>query len=209
MDKPSTTWKEYLDTNHGLDGAAKASYTLWLNKYAKPKAEVEKPEEKIEKFMVPGKIYTFAYISDTNVNKKNFVDHRPILFSLGATEINKKIYETGINFNTIPPKIRVIMLDRLYKYYKSPINENEENINEGKKGKKALKLNYKICDSLFNKLGWQMSYMIYDKSKMQQTKVIDYSDWVAMIPLHTKAIRGKQINEIYNEYIKNITNPKI
>jgi hypothetical protein len=210
MEQPVKWWKEYLHEHGGMEKAAKASYDLWLHKYAKPGPNSDKPKDKLEdKYLTIGKIYTFAYISQEKLDeKKQFVDHRPVIISLGMTMVGRKVFETGIDLNAIPFKLRVFILERLHKHYKSTIHTNEENINEGKQGKKALKLNYDLCKILFDQLGWEMAYMQFDRTKMTQIKPIDYSDWISLVPLYTRAMRGKQIKEIYSEYIKQMTNPK-
>lgn len=211
MDKPSIRWKDYLTEHGSLDKAAKASFDNWLHKYAKPKQGHDEPKDLFkEKLLIPGKIYTFFYLSQERVNeKKQFIDHRPVMLSLGHKEVNKKIFETGIDFNAIPFKPRIFILDHLYKHFKSTININEGNINDDKEGKKALKIDYDTCKKIFDKLGWELAFMMFERTKMGQIKVVDYDDWVSIIPLYTKSMRGKQIKDIYAEYIRNMTNPKV
>jgi len=211
MEQPSKIWKDYLHESGGMEKAAKASYDNWLNKYAKHKQGEEEPKDKFkEKLLIPGKIYTFFYLSQEKINEKTqFIDHRPVALSIGHKEINKKVFETCIDFNAIPFKPRIFILDRLFKHYKATINMNESNIDDDKEGRKALKIDYDTCKKIFDKLGWELAFMMFDRAKMGQIKPIDYDDWVSIIPLYTRSIRGKQIKDIYAEYIKNMTNPKI
>lgn len=200
--KPSLLWSDYLTANKTISGAVKNSYDIWLNKYVKPKNAA--PKEKVsDKDLIPGKMYTFAYLGKEKINEeKQFIDHRPVMISLGRVEKNGKLFESGIDLNVIPPKVRLMIMDRIYKIYKSIIEQNERNLNGGKSGKKALPINYAIASKLLDKTGWQSAYMMFERSKMGQLQIIDYSDWPAMSVIYTKAIRGKQIKEILAEYIK-------
>jgi len=209
--KPSEIWKDYLHEKRGLDKAADESFKLYIDKYSKDDKINHPRKEKVEeKFFVPGKIYSFLYATTDTPNKaRPVIDRRPILLSLGqmVSQANNKIYEIGIDFMLMPPKIRVFVLDQLYRIYKKDINENQTNINEGRKGKKALKLNYDVAKKLFDKLGWQLAFSVYEKGNVARPAVYDYEDWVSVIPLYTRGITGKQPKEIYNEYIKRMTNP--
>lgn len=211
MEEPKKWWKDYLTEHGSLEKAVKISYELWLHKYAKPDRNHDEPKDRMhEKLLIPGKIYTFMYLSQEKINEKTqFIDHMPVILSLGHTEVNKKVFETGIDFNVIPFKIRVFMLEKLYKFYKNTIHLNEDNINEGKAGKKPLKIDFNTCKKLFDKLGWETAYMTFDRTKMGKIKPMDYDDWISIVPLYTKGMRGKQIKDIYEEYIKKMTKPKV
>lgn len=209
--KPSDNWKDYLHDTKNLGKAAEESFNRYLKKYAKnDKAHNPRKEVFEDKFFTPGKIYTFLYATAEQPSKSRpVIDRRPVILSLGqmVNESNGKIYETGIDFMLMPPKVRVFVLDQLYKFYKKDISENQKNINEGRKGKKALLLNYDVAKKIFDKLGWQMAFSVYEKGNVATPAVYDYEDWVTVIPLYTKAITGKQPKELYEEYIKKMTNP--
>lgn len=210
MDKrPSEQWKDYLHESKGLDKAARLSFDMYVKKYAKHTAD-DLPSEKFNtKILIPGKIYTFMYTTMEKPTKdRPFIDRRPIFLSFGnVITAEKKLMETGIDLMLVPPKVRIFMLDNLYKHYKKQIEDNEKTVNEGNVGKKPLKLNHKIANLIFHKLGWQQAYCAYDRNKMAKIAIIDYSDWVSLIPLQTKGIQGKPAKDIYNEYIKKMTNP--
>jgi hypothetical protein len=207
--KPSELWKDYLHDNRGLTKAARASYDLWLDKYAKRDKD-NLPEEKMtDKLLIAGKIYSFLYVTNERPDpkKRPVIDRYPILLSFGTIIKEGKTLETGIDLMLMPPNIRVIFFDRLWKYYKNIIEQNEKNINEGRKGKKALRLNYGIASKMFDKLGWQMAYTTFDRTKMAKISIVDYGDWVPMIALYTKGLQGKTVAQVYETYIKNITTP--
>jgi len=211
MEKPSEIWKDHLHEMKSLDKAADDSFKLYIDKYSKDdKANNPRKETIEEKFFTAGKIYSFLYVTQEVPNKNRpVINRRPILLSLGQfiNPTNKKIYEIGVDFMLMPPKVRVFLLDQVHKYYKNIIKENQDNINEGRKGKKSLKLNYDVAKKIFDKLGWQMAFSVYEKGNVAKPAVYDYEDWVTVIPLYTRGLTGKQPKELYGEYIKRMTNP--
>lgn len=204
--KPSLQFKEYLKENRSMNGAIKSSYSLWLDKYVKKKDS--KPQEKFSKELVPGKMYTFAYMGREKLDKKiMFVDHRPVMMSLGRVFVENKPFETGIDLNVIPFKPRLMILDQIYKFYGKVIKENWENLNENKSGKKAMKINYDMAKKMLKGTGWERAYLMFDPNGMQKVETVDYQDWAPMCAVYTKAIRGMQIKDIWDKYIKNISRP--
>jgi hypothetical protein len=212
MDKrPSDQWKDYLHEKRSLDKASEEAYKLYIDKYSKTDDRNHPRKEKMDdKFFVPGKIYSFLYVTSENPSaKRPVINRRPVLLSLGqmVSQANKKIYEIGIDFVLVPPKVRVFILDQLYKIYKKDINENQKNLDEGRKGKKPLKFDYDTAKKIFDKLGWQMAFSAYEKGNVARPAVYDYEDWVSVIPLYTRGVTGKPLKDIFNEYIKRMTTP--
>ena len=211
MDKSfKEQWKSFLHEMKSSSKAADASFELYVNKYAKEDTAKHPRKEKItEKFFTVGKIYSFLYVTQDKPNKdRPVIDRRPVILSLGQllSPSNNKIYEIGIDFMLVPPQVRIFMLDQLFKIYKKDINENQNELNGGRKGKKALKLNYDIAKKIFDNLGWQMAFSAFEKGNVAKPAVYDYEDWVSVIPLYTKGLTGKQPKEIYEAYIKKMTN---
>lgn len=209
--KPSDQWKDYLHEKKSLDKAADEAYKIYLSKYAKEDTAHNPRKEKIsEKFFTPGKIYSFLYVTQDRPNKNRpIIDRRPVILSLGqmVSSTNNKVYEIGIDLMLVPPKVRVFILDQLYRVFKNNISENQKEINEGRKGKKALKLNYDVAKKIFDNLGWQMAFSTFEKGNVARPAVYDYEDWVSVIALYTRGLTGKQPKEVYSEYIKKMTNP--
>lgn len=212
MDKNFTAqWKDHLHEMKSLNEAADASFDLYMKKYAKEDTAHNPRREKItEKFFTVGKIYSFLYVTQDKPNKdRPVIDRRPVILSLGQllSPSNNKIYEIGIDLMLVPPKVRIFMLDQLFKIYKKDITENQKELNEGRKGKKALRLNYDIAKKIFDNLGWQMAFSAFEKGNVAKPAVYDYEDWVSVISLYTRGMTGKQPKEIYEAYIKKMTNP--
>lgn len=208
MKKPSEEWKDYLHEMKNLDKAAADSFKLYKNKYAKEDKEFPRKEELDDVFFTAGKIYSFVYTTQAKPNKdRPVIDRRPILLSLGQmiNQSNSKVYEVGIDLMLVPPKVRIFLLDQVYKFFYKDINNNQKNINEGRKGKTKLRLDYNTSKKVFDKLGWQMAFSAFSKESVAIPAVYDYEDWVKTIPLYTNGLIGKTIGELYDYYTKKMT----
>ncbi len=156
---------------------------------------------------IPGKIYSFLYSTKNKPGKdRPTINRRPILLSMGQMVNDKgKIFEIGIDLMLVPPMVRVVILDNVYKYFKKDISENMTNLNEGRKGKKKLSLTYDVAKKVFNKTGWQLAFCTFGKENVTRPLIYDYEDWVTTISLDTKSIEGRQIKETFQIYIKKMS----
>lgn len=199
-------WDAFLKEHKSMKAANEYAYKLWQTKYVSAKKGQEPQEKFTEKVMIPGKIYAcfYANMDDIKSGNSQFVDHWPIFFSFGAHVRDGKVYEAGIDLNLIPHKIRVQVLDILYKFNKATIEKNAKLINEGKKGKAAIKLDFDLAKKMLDGTGWERAYIVMRRDKIGKIKVVDYQDWAAMVALNTKGVRGKGLAAIWTDYIKNM-----
>lgn len=205
--RPTDMWKDFLMESHSQSNAVSAAFELYVDKYAKPKPGGPVPSEKYDTGrFVPGKIYAFSYITQDKPSKERpVINRRPVILSMGQFIENGKMKETGIDLMLVPPVIRLAILDTLYHHYGKDINENEELSRVGKRGIKALNLNYKIASKMFSVFGWQQAYCAFSSDNIKNVSVVDYSEWGPFSVLYTKGIEGKQVKRIYDEYIKGLT----
>jgi len=200
-------WKQFLKEQGSFGKAAKSSYNLWKKKYhGSGDRKLGKPEEELTtKLLIPGKIYTCMYAGlDELKSGSQFIDHWPVFFSMGHIVTGDKVYETGIDFNLVPPKVRPYIVEKLHKYYRAVIDKNIKQITRGKKGAKAVKINFKLAQAILAGTGFERAYIMLHREKMGKIKVYDYADWVSVVALYTAGIRGKGVNKIYQDYIKNM-----
>jgi hypothetical protein len=204
-DSFDTQWKAFLTTHGGPQKAASYSYSLWKDKYQGTGRKYGKPEEIFnEKVLIPGKIYTGLYAGFNELKENQFIDHWPVFFSMGQVIYEGKVYETGIDFNLIPPKVRVYIVKKIYEFYRKQIEKNIALIKEGKNGKHKININFKTAQRILLGTGFERSYITLLREKIGKISVIDYADWVAVIPLYTNGVRGKGINKIYENYVTNM-----
>lgn len=208
MEDPKQWWKQYLKDSRGFKGATKKAFDNYETRYLKDDRNSPRAEDFKTKSLVPGKIYTFTYTGDPGNNPNEFMDKRPVILSLGRTNIDRLELEGGINFNTMPHDMRLGVLDRIHSSYNRLIEVNEKNIAEGKNNPKPLPINYELSTKLFSGMGIETSFYVYDRKKMKDIKIFDYSDWISIVALNTKGIIGKPLNQIWEEYIRRM-NKKI
>ena len=206
MERPKTYWKDYLKENKGFSGAVNSAFKNYETKYLKENSKEEVAEDFATKILVPGKIYTFSYVSPTApLSGKAFVDKRPVILSLGRVNINNILLEGGINFNLIPHEIRIGILDRMYLAFKNQIQSGEKII-ESKGNPKALPIDYDLAVKLFQGMGVETAFNVYDRRMMKTVKIIDYDDWITVGALNTKGTAGIPLNQIWSEYITKMNN---
>ena len=209
MERPKTNWKEYLSLNKGFKGAVKSSFKNYKERYLKNDKDYPREEDFSTKSLVSGKIYTFTYTSEGGPGPSNpYTDKRPVILSLGKVNVDDLTYEGGINFNLVPHEIRLGMLDRVYLSFKDNIERMEKKISEEKNIPKALPINYDLSKKLFSGMGFETAYYVYDRKKMKDVRIFDYDDWISVVALNTKAVVGKPLNQIWEEYISKM-NKKI
>lgn len=204
-------WKNFLREQGSFSKAAAHSYKVWREKYQGiGSREYGKPQEKFaEKVLIPGKIYTCLYAGMQELNTgAQFVDHWPVFFSMGQKVHNDMVYETGIDFNLVPPKVRPFIVEKIHNYFKTVINQNISNITQGRKGRKAIRINFELMQAILAGTGFERAYITLHREKMGKIKVVDYMDWVRVIPLYTQGVRGKGIATIYRDYVKNMGQTK-
>lgn len=197
-------WKNFLKEQGSFNKAGGYAYKLWKDKYqGGGSKKYGKPKESFtDMVLLPGKIYSCLYAGlDELKSGSQFVDHWPILFSMGQIVYKDQVYETGIDFNLIPPKVRPFIVEKLHNYYKAVIDNNADLIAKGKKGKKKININFKVAQAILAGTGFERAYITLHREKMGKIQVVDYSDWVAMIPLYTQGVRGKGLNKIYQDYV--------
>jgi len=208
MDNPKKLWKDYMHDAGSFDKAAKQAFDLYFTKYSH-KSDLKNTKEPFtDKWFIPGKIYAFLYSTKTVPSSdRPFINRRPVVLSMGQMESNGKTFEVGIDLMLVPFLVRVELLSQLHKYFGPTIDQNEKDIDSGRKGKNSIGLNYENAKKVFFKLGWQMAFQAYDKTKLGAVSIYDYKDWVSIIPLFTRGVEGTGISSVYDKYIKRITNP--
>lgn len=197
-------WKDFLKEHGSIRKARKYSYNLWNDKYVKSKLDPKPQEEFTDTLLIPGKIYTCFYANTDDVKKGSFVDHWPVILSFGHIEYEGKLYETGIDFNLVPEKIRTRIITTFYDFYEKTINENLNKIGMNKHGKKPIRITFDLAKKLLDGTGWERAYVTLFREKMGKIKVFDYADWPAVVALNTNGIRGTSLDKIWTEYIRNM-----
>lgn len=196
-------YKDYLSGAKNFQRAMSQSFDTFKTKYASPKKSSFN-----KKFFDMGNVYTFQYVSTAEPDSSRpFINSRPILLSFGAIENSGIVYETGIDLIAVPFQQRLEILARVCKFFKKPLLENVKAVENGRKPDTLIPLSYKAAALILNGTGWQMAYTAFDKSKVQRASVVDFTDWVTLVTMDTRSMRGAGLRTIYEAYIKRISNP--
>jgi len=198
------TYKGFLKSSKNFKKAMQSAYENYVEKYATEKGK----KETKTKYFEPGNIYSFQYLTTAEPDKSRpFINARPVILSFGAIESAGTVYETGIDLMVVPYPLRVEILARIFKYFAKPIADNTSAQENGKKMAAKINLNYNVAKKILDGTGWQIAYGTFDKTKIKGDKMYDYSDWINVTTLDTKALRGVGLRTIYDMYIKRISNP--
>lgn len=181
---------------------AKDGQRLWREKY-QGKRTKSRPEPK-EKFtqgeFVPGKMYSFIYANTKELPKGQYVDNWPLLLAFGMVSVNGQSYETGIDLNLVPPKVRPFLLGKFMEYFGKTIQQNDKLLEEGKRGEAPIKIDFKTAQAVLSGTGFESAYVMLTKDLIAKVQVIDYADWPAMSNVYTQGVRGIGIQDVYKRY---------
>lgn len=190
MDKPSEIWKS-LVKDAGSESAARTAATkLYIDKYTKG-AKAGEVEFKGE--FIAGAIYCFQYVDDKTLNS------RPVFLSMGGYAKDGNLYEVGLDLQAAPPQFRGIILDRFVQFYNSDLEKNKKQA-AGKQQLYPLRFGWPEAKKSLGMTGWQTLSIGYDRKKVRQVAVVDYSDWPQLIGMQTGGI--KDLSKTYSDYLK-------
>lgn len=198
-------YEAYVKSNNGERESTRAAFKTWTSKYqgGGTFSSDEKPQEDFDtKVLIPGKIYTCFYAGMDELKEWQFVDHWPVLFSVGQRVKDNVVYEMGIDLNLVPIKVRRYVIGRLYDFYEDTITYNADRLVEGQDGKKKIVIDFEKAQRILQGTGFERAYVSLIREKMGKIKVVDYTDWPMTAFLYTKGIRGKGIGKIHAEYVK-------
>lgn len=195
MDKISNSWKDMVKESGSATAARDSANRLYNEKYTKGSkagqtAYVGGP-------FGAGGVYTFVYVDDKAPNT------RPLLLSMGSFSKGGKLYETGIDLGMIPPDFRNFILDRFVAFYKKDLDSNEKLVENGK-NPAQLQFGWREATRALGRTGWQAAASAYDKAKIRQVSIVDYSDWSALVGMQTGG--EKDVAKNFASYIKKAQN---
>lgn len=158
-----------------------------------------------------GKIYSFDYSDPKYKEELDFYSALPIMLCIGHRKTKTgKINPIGINLTFMPPKIRLVYLDLVWKKFDTlVIRSNIQKLMDGKAGsQRILPLFYKVNKLIAKNLGWEFAIRSYITSRIKtEPEIITYTDWWKLCVFTNKHLQKKNINYVYFEY-KKAMNPE-
>ncbi len=174
-------------------------------------------------FPIPGIVYTFIYkganvIVDLKKGPKEYTDLVPLIFCMNTD----RGYFSGINFNTLPPDIRLKFLESFYETFKDFLEREVDVLAQN--NKQAINKRFiafmksgggQTMIKLFNKkngANFNFAYRKYLIEKVDNLRMVEYSEW-KFIPFYEpkdafRKLNYKQLYKLYNLSLnKNNMNP--
>jgi hypothetical protein len=191
MNKISESWDAMVKSAGSGSAARQQAFALYVDKYSKgsKSGEVAYAGGAFR----PGEIYTFVYVDDKRENQ------RPLILSMGGFSRGAVYYETGIDLCLIPPDFRSFILDRFAQFYREDLAKNLKLVGDGKTPR-PLQFGWREATRSLGRSGWQTAAKAYDRRKIRQVAIVDYSDWGACVGMLTGAV--KNVVSVYQDYVK-------
>jgi hypothetical protein len=188
---------QYKESLNKSDDIFSATDDFFLKKYFKN----ESGERKFTPPFVPGEIYTFLYQTDSEVNEKRpFIDRMPLIICTDT--FNTKESGTiikGIDLITVPPRIRIDIIGKIYDNFSEQIKSNDSSYTKGG-AKSPINLKDSVLKVLLNNTGYVNSIFGFKYKFIRSPKAIFSDDWAKIPYLRVNFIEGLPIQSIYKEY---------
>lgn len=154
--------------------------------------------EKSNKALVPGKIYTFKYLSD---HPDQPYDLKPIFLYLYGKVVNGDPLFYGINVSYIPPRHRMKVLGNFFDYYfNKGIDTTIKNLEKDKLPAKFV-VNYYEVKKILENTGYQMALSVFRHRKIIGVpQIVTYADWWKLCFLTPRHIKNINLAELYKIY---------
>jgi hypothetical protein len=157
---------------------------------------------KHNKFLLDqGELFIFEYKNPKykdNLKVLPWWDQYPLVISLGPIVTNEGVRNIGFNLHLLPPKIRIIVLCKIFELhkilYRYMIFYNKNN---------PVKIDYKLIVKNLEKFGVKFAIRMYIPKRQNQIVSIPYRDWHNGIFIPSRAysrIRSAQLIKAWKEF---------
>jgi hypothetical protein len=167
----------------------------------------EYKEENTKNMMEVGKMYSgFLYPQPKYKDELDFYNTFPTVLCIGYFERSDgKRNPLVLNMNFIPPKIRILILDKIMRTFNSTVQQNYTRIANGKKSTKVLPAWYKVLKIILKRSGFEFSIRSYIPSRMKgKPQIISYSDYWKLFFISNKFMVKLSQRQIYILYKINL-----
>lgn len=170
---------------------------LFLSKYFKN----DSPDISFIPSFIPGEIYSFRYLTDSEISKKRpFIDRMPLVICTDVfNTLESGTVIKGIDLITVPNIIRVDIIERIYDNFYEQLLANKNSYEKGS-AKVPVNLKDPVLKNILKGTGYLNSYFGFKYKFIKNVKVISMEDWPKIPYLSFNMIEGLSIQGIYNEY---------
>lgn len=156
-----------------------------------------------KRIMFQGGLFIFEYKNPKyidNLSVLPWFDKFPLVISLGPKVTNLGVRNIGFNLHLLPPKIRIIVLCRIFELHKAMyrymIFYNKQN---------PVGINYSLIVNQLNRYGVKFAIRMYIPSRMNQIVTFPYRDWKNAIFIPSRGysrIRAAKLIKEWRDYCK-------
>lgn len=158
-----------------------------------------------------GQLFTFEYKNPKFKGTKQlpWFDKYPLVLSLGPIVTNNGIRNLGFNLHLLPPKIRIIVLVKVFeiykRYYRYQIFFGRE---------KPVQINYKVITKTLAPYGANFAVRMYIPRRQRVVILFPYRDWHKAIFIPSRgydSIKAYKLISEWTKYIRKLgyaTSPK-
>lgn len=170
---------------------------LFLSKYFKN----DSPDISFIPPFIPGEIYSFRYLTDSEISKKRpFIDRMPLVICTDVfNTLESGTVIKGIDLITVPNIIRVDIIERIYDNFYEQLLANKNSYEKGS-AKFPVNLKDPVLKNILKGTGYLNSYFGFKYKFIKNVKIISMEDWPKIPYLSFNMIEGLSIQGIYNEY---------
>lgn len=124
----------------------------------------------------PGMIYVFKYLKPKGIEELQWWDRNPVVLALDPTDQKNDI---GINLNLLPSKVRIELLDTLYKQKEGFIKKQREGktAEDAKKQGPIRGLTYESAKKFLERFGYDFAIRQYIPKLKSNQQVVAYERW--------------------------------
>ena len=171
----------------------------WFSKIYQKEEIQPCDKHKPEPFLL-GRIYTFVYNDPKYKDELPFYSAFPISMFIGYRD-DSVGNPMMINLHFIPPKIRAVILDKIFKLNINSINDIEKSINRGKISYKELATAYNDLMVSLNKSGFGFAIRSYIVERIKtEPRVIAHRDAWRILTFSNQFLEKKDAMQIYRLY---------
>ena len=150
---------------------------------------------------IPGTVYSFDYLTDTKISdNRKFIDRRPLIICTGIYQnLTSGTIIEGIDLITVPPRIRVDIIGKIYDQFYQQIESNYKSFESGGA---ILPVNLKkpILVNLLKNTGYTASLFGFKYKFIRKPRIISVKDWGKIPYISISNIDGLGLQTIYSEY---------
>jgi len=157
-----------------------------------------------QRAMHSGGLFIFEYKNPKfkDTPKLPWFDKYPLVLSLGPKVTNEGIRNIGFNLHLLPPKIRIVVLVKIFELHKRLYRYRIFMRND-----KPVQLNYELIKKVLKPYGVLFSIRMYIPYRQRSVVHFPYRDWYKAVFIPSRGydgIRAQKLIKEWNKYVRGL-----